>query len=86
MAPQNGMGIAALILGIVGLVSCCFVVPSVLAIVFGVIGNRKAKEGSATNGGMAMAGLIMGIIGVALAVLYWIANLLGFIGDWTSNY
>ena len=82
--PQNGMGTAAMILGIVGLLCCPTVIPSILAIVFGVIGNRNAKAGTATNGGMAMAGLIMGIVGVVLAIAYWILNMVGALTNYTS--
>jgi hypothetical protein len=60
MAPQNGFGTAALVLGIIGL----FLGPlSVLGIIFGAIGQRKADAGLANNRGLATAGLVTGIIG-----------------------
>ena len=66
---QNGMGVAALVLGIVALVTCWgAVVPSVLAIIFGKIGMTKADQGLANNRGMAKAGFILGIIGALLLV------------------
>jgi hypothetical protein len=73
-AGTNGKAIAALVLGIVGLVICP-IVCSILAIIFG----RQAKGEIAANpamegGGMAQAGYIMGIVGTAvygaIAVLY----------------
>lgn len=73
-APQNGMGTAALVLGIVGI--ACLPIISVLAIIFGNIGMKRAATGQANNGGMAKAGFILGIIGLALLAVYaifWIA-------------
>lgn len=65
---RNGLGIASLVLGIVGaalgwfpLVWSC----SILAIVFGAIGARRASRGEATNGAMARWGLWLGIVGLA---------------------
>ncbi|KOT27613.1 membrane protein [Streptomyces caelestis] len=70
---QNGMGTAAMVLGIL---ACCLfcmygvvsVVLGVLAIVFGIKGRRKAEEGLADNHGQAQAGLITGIIGLVLGI------------------
>jgi len=78
----NGIAIAALVLGIVGLALFCLRYVSipcgVLAIIFGVIGKNKAKQG-APRGGMAMAGLIMGCIGIVLTVL-WLAGVAALLG------
>ncbi|MEU4210622.1 DUF4190 domain-containing protein [Streptomyces sp. NPDC026206] len=66
--PDNSLGVAALVLGIVGTVlspSIIFgVILGILAIVFGAMGRSKAATGEANNGGQALAGLILG--GVAL--------------------
>lgn len=67
-APQNGLGTAALVLGILQFV-CLGTIASILAIIFGWIGMKRAKEGKATNGGSAKAGFILGIIGVVLSVV-----------------
>lgn len=75
--PQNGMGQAALVLGIIGLFTAVlgalifpilFWAPSVLAVVFGAIGLRRAGQGRASNRGIALAGLVLGIGGLALGV------------------
>ena len=79
----NGIAIAALVLGIVGLALFCLRYVSipcgVLAIIFGVIGKNKAKQG-APHGGMALAGIILGAISLLLFVLVLagLAALLGF--------
>lgn len=70
-APKNGVGLAALILGILALLSGFFVIGGLLglvAIVLGVIGSRRAKRGLATNRGAAITGIVLGVIGVLLTV------------------
>lgn len=64
----NGLGVAALVLGIIGIVF--FWVPfvnwisGVLAIIFGAVGVRKPVKK-----GVAKAGLILGIINIGLDIL-----------------
>lgn len=67
-APQNGMGTAALVMGILQFF-CLGIIGSILAIVFGKIGMERADQGLATNRGVAKAGFVLGIIGVVLAVI-----------------
>ena len=71
-APRNGLGIAALVLGIVGIVTSWLFVGGLLgigAIVLGAIGRGRAKRGEATNGGMALAGILTGVVAVLFAAL-----------------
>ncbi|CAM5674169.1 hypothetical protein SALBM311S_00489 [Streptomyces alboniger] len=71
--PQNGMGVAAMVLGIL---SCCLfclygvvsIVLGILAVVFGLKGKKRAECGEADNHGQAQAGLITGVIGIILGV------------------
>lgn len=72
-APRNGMGTAALVLGILGLVLGCIL--SGLAIIFGSIGIGRANRGEATNKGAATAGLILGIVGFVLWTIIGLASL-----------
>lgn len=67
-APQNGMGTAALVMGILQFF-CLGTIGSILAIIFGKIGMNKADQGLATNRGSAKAGFVLGIIGLALTVV-----------------
>lgn len=75
--PNNGMGVAALVLGILGIAASFTllfgVVLGILGIVFGAIGRAKAKRGEATNGGMALAGLLCGVAGLLVSVLLIVA-------------
>ena len=69
---SNGFCVASLVLGIIGLPASCVVIPSILAIIFGVVGyNQVAKMNTESSGkGMAIAGMICGGVGVLLAI--WI--------------
>ena len=73
-AKSNGMGIAALVLGILSIPAAFFAgVPGILlgllAIVFGILGLRKVKARRADNKGMAIAGLVTGIVGLVLGAI-----------------
>src|SRR6187402_2648796 len=66
-AKTNGMSIASLVLGIVGLIFGFFyVVPPVLATIFGGVAIYKIGRSQTPVGGkgMAIAGLVMGIVGI----------------------
>ncbi len=72
---SNGKAIAALVMGILGLVGgwipvvCYFTgVLSILAIIFGFKERKSGKE-AGTPTGMATAGMVMGIIAVGITVL-----------------
>lgn len=73
------MPIAALVLGIVGLVlsfvPCLgmYAIPlTLIAVILGVLGMKPPKDGSPQKGkGMAVAGLVCGLIGTLIAA-YWI--------------
>lgn len=67
-APQNGMGTAALVMGILQFF-CLGIIGSILAIIFGKIGMDRADQGLANNRGVAKAGFVLGIIGVVLSVI-----------------
>ncbi|MFJ4922675.1 DUF4190 domain-containing protein [Streptomyces sp. NPDC088725] len=85
-APQgqsNGLGVTAMVLGILSVVLFWFVglgiVLGILALIFGAVGLRKARRGEASNSGVALAGVILGPIGVVasaafLALILWTAN------------
>lgn len=71
--PSNGMGVAALVCGILSLLlfGCIF---GPLAIIFGSIGIAKANRGEATNKGAAGTGLGLGIAGSVI----WLIVVLAF--------
>ncbi|MEU8527653.1 MULTISPECIES: DUF4190 domain-containing protein [Streptomyces] len=74
-APSNGMGTAAMVLGILALtIGWCYGVPAlvlgVLALIFGILGRKRVQRGEANNGGQALAGIIMGSIGIVIGVIF----------------
>ncbi len=70
--PNNGMAVAALVLGILTFV-CLGPIAGILAIVFGFLGMKKAKELGGTGKGMALAGLILGAVGTIIAIILFVA-------------
>src|SRR5687768_7935279 len=69
---SNGFCVASLVLGIIGLPAACVVLPSVLAIIFGIVGFNQVSKTSGEGGGgkgMAIAGIVCGCIGALIGVL-----------------
>ena len=77
----NGMSVASLVLGIVWL----FGLGSILAVIFGFVGQRQIREsgGRQSGGGMATAGIVLGFVGIAGFIL-WIVVVVA-ISDNLSN-
>ena len=71
----SGFAIASLACGIVGLLSFCLFLPSVLSIVFGGVALPAIKGGQARGKGLAISGIITGITGLLLGLLGWIVFL-----------
>ncbi len=72
---SNGMGIAALVLGITGVVLGLAVflfwvswLPALLAVVFGFVGLSHVRKGLADNRAMAVTGAVLGVAGLLFAV------------------
>ncbi|BCI53686.1 hypothetical protein NIIDNTM18_29640 [Mycolicibacterium litorale] len=69
-APKNGLGIASLVVAIVGLLSVFGgILLGIVAVILGFLGRGRAKRGEATNGGVAMAGIILGFLGIVVGVV-----------------
>ena len=78
-APQDngkGISIAALVLGVLGIVGgwipvvCYFTtVCAILGLIFGVIGRKKSIAACGKASGLATAGFVLGIIGTAVAAV-----------------
>ncbi|HSI33939.1 MAG: DUF4190 domain-containing protein [Phycisphaerae bacterium] len=61
--PSNGPAVTSLVCGIAGIIPF---VPSLLALVFGMVGLNRAKQLGGTGRGMAVSGLVLGILGLVL--------------------
>ena len=73
--PANGMGITAMVLGILSVCLFCLygvvgIVLGTLALIFGILGRKRAQRGEATNGGMALAGIILGACGIVIGAVF----------------
>jgi hypothetical protein len=73
-SPRNGFGIAALVLGILALITCWTVLGGIvfglIAAILGFLGRGRAKKGEANNGGMALTGAILGLLGLAASIVF----------------
>ena len=84
----NGMAIAALIAGILG-VTILFGVAAVFALVFGYVarGQIRRSQGLEGGAGMAMAGIVLGWIGTIISILAVVLAVAGMIAlfGWTQS-
>lgn len=78
--PNNGLAIASLVLGIVGLVFSFIPIIGIIAwpmvilgVIFGGIGISKANETPGASSGMAVAGLTCSLVGLAICIIWTIA-------------
>ncbi len=71
LRPRNGLGVAALVLGILAVLTSWTVVGGCVlgvgAIVLGVLARGRARRAEATNGGVATAGIVTGVLGLLLS-------------------
>ena len=72
--PRNGLGIAALVIAIIGLVFCWTVVGGVIlglsAVIIGFVAQGRVKRGQATNGGVAIAGIVLGFLAIIVSLVF----------------
>lgn len=83
-AEPKGLSIAAMVCGIVGVISGgMFVLPQIAAVILGHMGMKKEPAGR----GFALTGLITGYLGVLFGVLWLVFLLIGLavLGD-AANY
>jgi membrane-bound ClpP family serine protease len=85
---RNGMGTAALVIGVVALVLVLLLLFSplgaflgLLAVLFGILGLMRANRGEADNRGQAVAGLVTGGIALLLGIFFTIS-----IGTWFATH
>lgn len=70
--PKNGLGIAAMVLGILAMLTILTVFGGILfgliAVVLGFVARGKVKKGEATNGAVALSGIITGGLALLLSI------------------
>lgn len=76
VAARNGLGTAALILGIIGTVSGLIPllfwlagILGVIALILGLTGRGRVKRGQATNKGVTTTGAVLGLAALVLSVV-----------------
>lgn len=80
--PTNGMAVASLVLGIVGLLFTCGIT-SIPGAILGHMALGKIRDTGEEGRSMAIAGLVLSYIAVALWIILWLAiggSLLAFLG------
>jgi hypothetical protein len=81
----NGLAIASLVLGIVGLATCCCyglgALPGLVGAILGHIGLKQIKERGQQGRGMAIAGIATGWAAVALTAIGVVLLIVGVISD-----
>jgi hypothetical protein len=85
---RNGMGTAALVIGVVALVLVALLLFSPLgallglvAVLFGILGLMRASRGEADNRGQAVAGLVTGAVALLFGILFTIS-----VGTWFATH
>jgi len=75
IGPRNGLGIAALVLAIIGLVFCWTVfggvVLGVCAVIIGFVARGRVTRREATNGGVAIAGIVLGFLAIIVSLVFF---------------
>ncbi|MFF8291109.1 DUF4352 domain-containing protein [Streptomyces sp. NPDC016309] len=73
---RNGLGTAALVLGIIGALSGMIPllfwlagVLGLLALVLGLVGNGRVRRGEAANRGVTVSGAVLGLVALVLSVV-----------------
>jgi hypothetical protein len=80
---RNGLGTAALVLGIIGILFAVIpflfwigTVLGLLALILGIVGLGRAKRGEATNKGTATAGTVLGLLALIVSVIIGIVTVM----------
>ncbi|KAA0109634.1 DUF4190 domain-containing protein [Mycolicibacterium sp. P1-5] len=72
--PRNGLGVTALVVAIVALLSSFSVVGGIIlgivAVIIGFAGRGRVKRGEANNGGVALAGIILGFLAIVVGLAF----------------
>ncbi|MDG4865454.1 DUF4190 domain-containing protein [Streptomyces sp. T-3] len=89
-APGKGMAVTALVLGIVACVTFWTVVGGLLlgllALIFGIVGVRRAARGRADGRTMAIIGMVLGVLAMIGAGLVLAVGLVFWNSDTVSTY
>ncbi|MEZ0052879.1 hypothetical protein ABIA30_003904 [Mycobacterium sp. MAA66] len=72
--PRNGLGIAALILGVAGLLATWSIIGGltlgIAAAIMGFLAYRRVTSGQADNGAVAISGLVLGVLAIVVSLVF----------------
>ena len=72
--PRNGLGTAALVLGVVGMVSTWSIfgglIFGIAAAVLGFLAHQRVRSRQADNGAVAISGLVLGVLAIVLSLVF----------------
>ena len=89
-SPRNGLGVAALVIAIVGLVSSFTVaggiILGIVAVVIGFAARGRVKRGEANNGGVALAGVILGFVAIIIGLVFIVIYVYAFKDTGVGDY
>jgi hypothetical protein len=71
-APRNEVGVAALLVGIVALITCWLLIGvpfGIAAVITGDVGRRRVQRGEANNPRIALAGMVLGAVSIAAGLV-----------------
>ena len=90
-APNNGLAVASLVIGIGALVTSPVLIGlglGIAAVVIGVLARRRVKRGeTAHGGGVALVGVVLGVIATAIGLVVGAILVFGFAtGQFNSTY
>ncbi len=78
-APKNGLGVGALVVGIIAILLSCTVfggfLGGLVAVVLGIVGVRRVKRAEANNRGVAISGIALGSLAILLSTLVLVFTL-----------
>ncbi|HET6634296.1 MAG TPA: DUF4190 domain-containing protein [Streptomyces sp.] len=77
-SPRNGIGIAALVLGILAVLLFWTIIGGIvlglIGLILGIVGFRRGRRGQATNGTMSLIGGILGLLGLIVSAVIIVAG------------
>ena len=87
LRPRNGLGVAALVVGVASLVAVISFVLFPLALVGGLVGLilgiialARVNNGGATNTGQAIAGVVCSVLALVIAIVWTVR-----VGTWAAS-
>lgn len=74
-AGGSGMGVASLVLGIIGIFTFCFPLISVIGLILGLVAMAQLSKSQTTSGrGIAWAGISTSLLGIMVFVVFWLVQ------------